>query len=178
MYISYIYIKIDRIYDKFIQNIFMKIVIKSNLSLTSTNDYIQDKTILSAITFDKNKQRIQTIFYKNITKIDINKVISISKDYPYIGFIIVKYNKIDRKYYQYPLVIIDTSEDTEFTKYVYLPDDLIKKVPFGNFWKKSLIYDDFTNSPIYVENEPIYLNAEDLSLILTDDGQKIIIGFI
>lgn len=151
----------------------MKLVVKANI--IPENDNVMSKPLLTAITFDKNKKRNQIIYYKKTESLEINKEISISKDYPYIGFILAKYYKVDRKWYQYPLFIIDTSMfNTDDNYFVNITQESLNRVPFGKKWKRSLQYIDFIDAlePI---GEIKYLTNDELDRIITEDNDYIIL---
>lgn len=151
----------------------MKLVVKAKF--LPDNDSISSKPLLTAITFDENKKRNQIIYYKKTQSLEINKEISISKEYPYIGLILAKYYKVDRKWYQYPLFVIDTSIfDFNDDYFINLSEELLNRIPFGKKWKRSLQFNDFDDSL-----EPIpeiqYLNIDDFQRLLTEDDDYIIL---
>lgn len=156
----------------------MRFTIKTNVSLDSTEDCLQSKTILTALTFDENKKRNQIIYYKDIEEIKPNKHVNLSSIYPYIGFILVKFSKVERKWFQYPVVLIDTNAYNT-NKCVTISTDFIKSLPFGDAWKQSLEFNDFTNDKFLIEDDIYYFTTENHKQYITDENfNKIVFDFV
>lgn len=157
----------------------MKLLIKSSIPLESSKDKTQSEAVLSLLTFDENKKRKQTIYYRDIKKLDINKEFELSREHRYIGIILVKKSYTDNAIFQFPLILIDTKVNKNIV--IELSKELIYKYPIGKLWKRRLEYIDFENNAFFDFNKfydndiKVYVLLDDIDGRLLDEDSNYII---
>lgn len=156
----------------------MKIKFTCEIPLNSKDDCIQSKTILTFCKFNSFKIKDIIIYRKIQNKLSLNTEYEFNIDNGWIGFILIKYYNVERKFYCYPLFLID--KDTP-DKIFNIDIDLIKFLPIGIKWKQRLKWEDFNNEeikpPINIPTEYFYLlcDGDNLGYLLTEDLRRIIL---
>lgn len=158
----------------------MNIVPQANISLQSSESLLQSQTYLSIVTFNKQHKRNQLLYYRELQEIELHKPFEITRNDPWIGIILVKYSKIDNKWYQWPLWLIETSKSINVDLPITISNELIYRLPWGKAWKKSVKFEDFTEifDGKIPEEPPSYLLNDGFNFIITEDGDRLVLEFI